>query len=97
MWIDEFDLWREVHRLRIARHRLIATLDAILQKRFDAETFFFTTRRGQGMSMCLARTLLREIMRNPGQKVYVNFDLPKPAQEMIGKYATIERIDANTH
>lgn len=75
-----------------ARQRLVTTLDTILQKRFDSEIVIFTGRRGQGMSMLLTQTLLREVMRNPGQRVYTNFELPKTASEMIGKYATIDLL-----
>ena len=80
------------YHLCVARQKLIATLHAVLQKRFDSETFIFTGRRGQGMTMYSTYMLMREVMRNPGQRVYVNFELPQPAREIIGKYATIERI-----
>jgi len=85
---------KSIKYLDDARHRLITTLDAVLQKHRDSEIIIFTGRRGQGMSIRLAHTLLREVTRNPGQKVYVNFELSKPTGETIGKYATIERIDA---
>ena len=88
-------LFRYYH-LCVARQKLIRTLDAILQKRFDSETFIFIGRRGQGMSLYLAHSLLREVMRNPGQRVYVNFELPKWATESIGRYADIKKVDVRS-
>lgn len=48
--------------------------------------------RGTGMSMYSAQHLIREVMANPGQTVYVNFDLPKPLKETIERYATVEKV-----
>lgn len=54
------------YHLCVARQKLVATLDAVLQKRFDeewlvswaSEIVIFTGRRGQGMTMPLCRNLL---------------------------------------
>ena len=48
--------------------------------------------RGTGMSMYSAQHLIREVMANPGQTVYVNFELPKPLKEIIERYATVEKV-----
>ena len=45
--------------LNTARQHFVATLDAVLQKRFDTETVIFTGRRGQGMSIISAHIALR--------------------------------------
>lgn len=55
---------------------------------------FEAPRCGCGMTMLTIQRLLEEVQKHPGGKVYTNFELPKSAKEIIEKYATIERVDA---
>jgi len=50
--------------------------------------------RGSGMTLYWAQQLIQWVMKNPGQVVYVNYDLPKPLREIIEKYATIEKFES---
>jgi len=59
-----------------ARRHLVDTLGAILDKQLGSDTVLFSVgRRGQGMSIMWALTLLREMRR--GGAIYTNFDLSK--------------------
>ena len=79
-------------RLDGARQHFVATLNAVVAKKADAEIVFVSGRRGQGMSMFSAYILWQAVAH--GKAIYVNFELPQWAKEAIGKYATIERVDA---
>jgi len=58
------------------------------------DVVFVRYGRRHGMSLLLARHLLKEVMERPGQTIYLNFELPKPLKETIEKYATVEKVKA---